>query len=58
MILARLLSLAAMCLTATVTHAAGFALIDVPADKDGPALHGAVEILHPWHRVSMHRGNR
>lgn len=42
MILARLLSLAALCLTATVTQAAGFAFIDVPADKDGPALHGAV----------------
>ena len=42
MTLIRLLTLAALCLAATVTHGAGFAFIDVPADKDGPALHGAV----------------
>lgn len=42
MTLARLLTLAALCLAARVTHAAGFVFIDVPADKDGPALHGAV----------------
>jgi predicted dienelactone hydrolase len=42
MTIARLLSLAAMCLATTLAHAAGFAFIDVPADKDGPALHGAV----------------
>lgn len=38
----RLLSLAAFCLSATLTHAAGVAFIAVPADKDGSALRGAV----------------
>ena len=33
---------AALCCAATLAHAAGFALIEVPADKDGPALRGAV----------------
>ena len=42
MTLTRLLSLAALCLGSSLAHAAGFAFIDVPADKDGPALHGAV----------------
>ncbi len=41
MTLPRLLA-AAMALSATFVHAAGFAIIDVPADQDGPALHGAV----------------
>jgi len=40
--LSRFLSFAALCLAATFAHAAGFAFIDVPADKDGPALRGAV----------------
>ncbi|WP_454909393.1 alpha/beta hydrolase family protein [Variovorax gossypii] len=41
--LPRLLSLAGtLCLSATLAHAAGFSFIDVPADKDGPALQGAV----------------
>lgn len=40
--LLRLLSLAPFCLAATLTHAAGFAFIEVPADKEGPALRGAV----------------
>ena len=39
---ARLLSLAALCLAPALSNAAGFAFIDVPADTDGPALHGAV----------------
>jgi predicted dienelactone hydrolase len=42
MTLPRLLAAAAACLCATLGHAAGFAFIDVPADRDGPALHGAV----------------
>lgn len=33
---------AALCCAATLAHAAGFAFIEVPADKDGPALRGAV----------------
>lgn len=42
MILSRLLSLAAFCLSATLAHAAGFATLEVPAGNDGPALRGAV----------------
>jgi predicted dienelactone hydrolase len=38
----RLLVIATLCLRATLTHAAGFAFIEVPADGEGPALHGAV----------------
>ena len=33
---------AALCCAATLAHAAGFAFVEVPADKDGPALRGAV----------------
>jgi len=33
---------AALCLSATLGHAAGFGIIDIPAGKDGPALRGAV----------------
>ncbi|WP_306555440.1 dienelactone hydrolase [Acidovorax sp.] len=33
---------AALCGATTLAHAAGFAFIEVPADKDGPALRGAV----------------
>ena len=42
MTIARRLSLAVLCLATSLAHAAGFAFIDVPADRDGPALHGAV----------------
>lgn len=38
----RWLSAAAFGCAATVVQAAGFAFIEVPADKDGPALRGAV----------------
>jgi predicted dienelactone hydrolase len=31
-----------LCLVTTLTHAAGLRVIDVPADTDGPALHGAM----------------
>lgn len=31
-----------LCLAATLAHGAGFRLIDVPGDADGPALHGAI----------------
>ncbi|CAM3440149.1 alpha/beta hydrolase family protein [Paracidovorax anthurii] len=37
-----LLSIAAFFLSATLAHAAGFAFIEVPADREGPALRGAV----------------
>ncbi|ODS63342.1 MAG: dienelactone hydrolase [Acidovorax sp. SCN 65-108] len=33
---------AALCCATTLAQAAGFAFIEVPADKDGPALRGAV----------------
>ena len=42
MFLHRLALAAALCLTAAWSHAAGFSFIEVPADKDGPALRGAV----------------
>ena len=42
MSLLRLFPLAAFCLCATSAQAAGFSTIDIPADQDGPALHGAV----------------
>ncbi|RST47565.1 alpha/beta hydrolase family protein [Variovorax sp. MHTC-1] len=43
MSLTRLFSLAAtLCLATTLTHAAGFSLVEVPAGNDGPALRGAV----------------
>ncbi|MFN7153018.1 MAG: alpha/beta hydrolase family protein [Acidovorax sp.] len=38
----RWLSAAALSCAATLAQAAGFAFIEVPADKDGPALRGAV----------------
>ncbi len=38
----RWLSAAALGCAATLAQAAGFAFIEVPADKDGPALRGAV----------------
>ena len=40
--LPRLFLLAAFCLWATSAQAAGFSSIEIPADQDGPALHGAV----------------
>ncbi|MES2249146.1 MAG: dienelactone hydrolase [Pseudomonadota bacterium] len=42
MTLHRLALLAALCVSAAWSHAAGFSFIEVPADKDGPALRGAV----------------
>ena len=43
MSLTRLFSLATtLCLATTLTHAAGFSFIEVPAGNDGPALRGAV----------------
>lgn len=42
MTFARLLSLATLCLSAALAHAAGFRFIEVPANADGPILHGAV----------------
>lgn len=38
----RWLLAAALCGAATLARAAGFTFIEVPADKDGPALRGAV----------------
>jgi predicted dienelactone hydrolase len=38
----RLFLVTLMCLAATAAEAAGFGLIDVPADSEGPALKGAV----------------
>ena len=38
----RLLALAALSLSASLAQAAGFRLIEVPADANGPALRGAV----------------
>lgn len=38
----RWLLAAALCGAATLAQAAGFTFIEVPADKDGPALRGAV----------------
>ena len=42
MALSRLFFIAAFCFATTLTYAAGIDLIEVPADKDGPALRGAV----------------
>lgn len=38
----RFLSLATLCLYASLVHAAGVSFIEVPADKNGPMLRGAV----------------
>ena len=38
----RWLAAAALCSATALAQAAGFAFIEVPADKDGPALRGAV----------------
>ena len=38
----RWLTILALCGATTLAQAAGFAFIEVPADKDGPALRGAV----------------
>jgi len=38
----RLLAAIGFCLTATLAQAAGLRLIDIPADADGPAIHGAI----------------
>ncbi|MCP3469126.1 hypothetical protein NLM33_02160 [Bradyrhizobium sp. CCGUVB1N3] len=38
----RLLSVIAFCLTATLVQAAGLRSIDIPADADGPAIHGMI----------------
>lgn len=40
--LARFLWVVALCLPMTPMFAAGFSFIEVPADKDIPALRGAV----------------
>lgn len=37
-----LLTAIGFCLTATLAQAAGLRLIDIPADADGPAIHGAI----------------
>jgi predicted dienelactone hydrolase len=42
MTLCRLHSLIALCLVGSLAQAAGFRLIEVPADANGPALRGAV----------------
>ena len=42
MLLFRLFLLSAICLSAMLARAAGFSTIEVPADRDGPALRGAV----------------
>lgn len=38
----RVLSAIGFCLTATLAQAAGLRWIDIPADADGPAIHGAI----------------
>src|SRR5690349_11907998 len=38
----RLLSAIGFCLTSTLAQAAGLRGIDIPADAEGPAIHGAV----------------
>jgi predicted dienelactone hydrolase len=38
----RLLSAIGFCLTATLAQAAGLRWIDIPADADGPAIHGVI----------------
>ncbi|RXT42792.1 alpha/beta hydrolase family protein [Bradyrhizobium betae] len=38
----RLLSVIGFCLTATLAQAAGLRSIDIPADADGPAIHGMI----------------
>ena len=38
----RLLSAIGFCLTATLAQAAGLRSIDIPADADGPAIHGMI----------------
>jgi predicted dienelactone hydrolase len=55
MTLTRLLPLAAVCISTTVVHAAGFSFIEVPADKNGPALRGAVwsPCAEPAGRISL-----
>ena len=55
MILLRLLSLTAFCLSTTLAHAAGFSFIQVPADKNGPTLRGAVwsPCASPAGRISL-----
>jgi predicted dienelactone hydrolase len=42
MALRQLLSFVTLCLSATLAQAAGFSFIEVPADANGPAIHGAV----------------
>jgi hypothetical protein len=36
------LSAIGFCLMATLAQAAGLRSIDIPADADGPAIHGAI----------------
>jgi len=38
----RILSTIGFCLTATLVQAAGLRSIDIPADADGPSIHGVV----------------
>jgi len=38
----RVLSAIGVCLTATLAQAAGLRSIDIPADADGPAIHGLI----------------
>ena len=40
--LLRLLCLAAACLSAALAQAAGFSTIEIPGDREGPAMQGAV----------------
>jgi predicted dienelactone hydrolase len=40
--ISKILVAIAFCLTATLAQAAGFRLIDIPADAEGPALQGAL----------------
>jgi len=47
----RLLSAIGFCLTATLAQAAGLRSIDIPADADGPAIHGMI-----WYPCAETRG--
>jgi predicted dienelactone hydrolase len=47
----RFLAPIGFCLTATLAQAAGLRSIDIPADPDGPAIHGAI-----WYPCAEPRG--
>lgn len=57
MTLTRFITLAALCLSTTVAHAAGFSFIEVPPDESGPALRGAVwsPCAEPAGQISLDR---